>query len=224
MTKAEGKPPYLPFSSFLTALDQLAQAIPTEIQKNVFPYHSGVLQGQLIGALRFLDLIDTSGAPKGDKLERLATEKALPNRRSNLRPILKSAYSEVLKIDLAKMTRPQLDAAFERYGITGDTKKKAKTFFIKAAVFAELPVSPFLTRRINPPKRQKRRGGQDQSIDLDKRQIKQDQTLNEQVTAKTLELKGGAILTILVKGNLFDLDNKDRELVFAIMDQIRSHQ
>lgn len=38
-------PPYLPFSSFLTALDRLAQAMPTQITRDVFTA-SGLLKGQ----------------------------------------------------------------------------------------------------------------------------------------------------------------------------------
>jgi hypothetical protein len=221
MIRDEGKPPYLPFSSFLTALDQLSQALPTEIKKNVFPYHSGALQGQLIGALRFLDLIDEEGLPKGKKLERLALEKTVPSRRANLRPLIKSAYSEVLKIDLAKMTPSQLDSAFEKYGVSGDTKKKAKTFFIKAALFSELAVSPLLTRRSRVStgaRKRKLATHSATSSGIDMNLIE-----NREGAAKSLQLKNGVTLTIIVKGNLLELENKDRDLIFTIMDHLKSY-
>src|SRR5438094_6293332 len=116
-------PPYLPFKSFLSALDQLAQAVPNMIVKEVFPSHSGLLQGQVISALKFFDLIDEHGAPKGNKLERLALEDT-DQRRASLRLLLKSGYAEVIKLDLGKITPSQLDTAFGAYGVTGDTKKK----------------------------------------------------------------------------------------------------
>src|SRR2546426_8202821 len=98
MAKDRRIPPYLPFSSFLTGLDQLAQAVPNVIQKEVFPSHSGLLQGQLIAALKFFDLVDDNGIPKGDKLERLASQKEIDQRRANVRLLLKSSYAHVIKL------------------------------------------------------------------------------------------------------------------------------
>ena len=217
------KPPYLPFSSFLTALDRLAQAVPPKIGKDVFPHHSGVLQGQLLGALRFLDLIDDNGIPKGNKLERLATEKDIPARRANLRPLLNAAYSEILKLDLTRMTPSQFDSAFERYGISGDTKKKAKAFFMKAAEFAQIEVSPLLIQRSRGSISARRRKG---SLKKDFRRVNSPAAViydAEKFASKTLELANGVTLTVAVKGNVLELEGKDRDLVFAIMDQLKSH-
>jgi hypothetical protein len=216
------KPPYLPFSSFLTALDRLAQAVPPKIEKDVFPHHSGVLQGQLLGALRFLDLIDDNGIPKGNKLERLATEKDIPARRANLRPLLKTAYSDILKLDLTRMTPSQFDSAFERYGISGDTKKKAKAFFMKAAEFAQIEVSPYLIRRSRGSiSARKRKGAQKGHPRVNSPAPVIYDT--EKFESKTLELANGVTLTMVVKGNVLELQGKDRDLVFAIMDQLKSH-
>jgi hypothetical protein len=165
-------PPYLPFSTFLTALDRLAQAVPTQISRDVFASASGLLKGQIMIALRFFDLIDVNGFPKGNSLERLAKEKSTSSRRANIRRLVLSSYKEVMKFDLTKMSPAQLDAAFQRYHVQGDTKKKAKTFFIKAAQFAELDLSPLLTSRtrsgrrqatsqITPSEAAKQSGGQD---------------------------------------------------------------
>jgi hypothetical protein len=214
--KEEGKPPYLPFSSFLTALDQLAQAVPTQIKKDVFPHHSGVLQGQLIGALRFLDLIDANGFPKGQKLEKLAVEKSIENRRINLRVLLKSSYADVLKRDLARMTPSQLDAAFAEYGISGDTKKKAKAFFIKAAKFTGLAVSPLLTRRNRSSAVMLKRKPNTALSNAESQEQH-----SAPFASKTIELKNGATLTVVLKGNFLDLDNEDRELLFRIMDNVK---
>jgi hypothetical protein len=224
MPKDEGKPPYLPFSSFITGLDQLAQAMPNVIGREVFPYHSGVLQGQMLGALRFLDLIDGSGTPKGNTLERLAIEKDVPSRRTHIRSLLKSAYADVLKLDLAKMTPSQLDAAFEGYGVSGDTKKKAKTFFIKAARYAELSVSPLLTRkgRASTSVKKKKASTQKPSTELSTLQSSVAEEGDEVVTSKTVPLKGGATLTVIVRGNLLDVDSGDRELIFKFIDEFKS--
>ena len=220
MTRDRRIPPYLPFSSFLTALDQLAQAVPNIIRKDVFPSHSGLLQGQVISALKFFDLIDEHGAPRGNKLERLALEDT-DQRRASLRLLLKSGYAEVIKLDLGKVTPSQLDAAFGAYGVTGDTKKKAKIFFLQAAKFAELNLSPLLIRRGRASSGSKKKRASLQSPESDRRNALAD--THQAGTSKTIELKSGAILTVTVSGNLLELDASDRDLVYGIMDQIRSH-
>lgn len=212
-------PPYLPFKSFLTALDQLAQATPNVIRKEVFPSHSGLLQGQVISALKFFDLIDDHGIPSGDRLERLALE-TIAQRRVSLQALLKTSYADVIRLDPARITPSQLDAAFAAYGITGDTKKKAKIFFLQAAKFAELKLSPLLTRRGQiPSTTRKRKEAVPYTTSGRRRVIDQDHV----GATKTIELHSGASLTVTVTGDLLELNQTDRDLVFAIMDQLKSY-
>jgi hypothetical protein len=222
MLKDRRLPPYLPFNSFLTALDQLAQAVPNIIRKDVFPSHSGLLQGQLISALKFFDLIDEHGVPRGNKLERLALEDT-DHRRASLRLLLKAGYAEVIKLDLGKVTPSQLDSAFGAYGVTGDTKKKAKIFFLQAAKFAELNLSPLLVRRGRAPSINRKRRATTQSTDANSADAVNRQDNSAPSMSKKIELKNGVTLTVIATGNLLDLDGTDRELVYGIMDQIKSH-
>jgi hypothetical protein len=219
LMKDQRIPPYLPFSSFITALDQLAQAVPNVIHKDVFPYHSGLLQAKVIGALRFFDLIDERGIPKGDNLERLASQKEIQERKANLGQLLKKSYSHIIKLNLIKVTPSQLDSAFSDYGISGDTKKKAKTFFLQAAKFSELNLSPLLIRRGRAPLSGKKR----RAIQPISEQQNDSTPTREVGTSKIVKLRNGATLTVVVSGSLLELDPTDRDLVFGIMDQIRSH-
>jgi hypothetical protein len=213
-------PPYLPFKSFLTALDQLAQATPNIIRKDVFPSHSGLLQGQVIGALKFFDLIDEHGVPKGDRLEKIALE-TTAQRRVSVQSLLKTAYADVTKLDPAKITPSQLDAAFDAYGITGDTKKKAKIFFLQAAKFAELKLSPLLMRRGRTHSTAtKRKVERHQPRSVQRRPLEN----HRDGAMKTIELRSGATLTVTLTGDLLELNQADRDLVFAIIDQINSHK
>lgn len=224
MVKDERTPPYLPFRSFMTALDHLAQATPNVITKEVFPDHSGLLQGQVIGALKFFDLVDEQGIPKGDTLERLASEKDINHRRVNLKPLIKISYADIIKLDLPRVTPSQLDTAFTKYGVSGDTKKKAKTFFVKAAKFAGLNLSPLLMRKGRAPLSSRKRRSPPQSLYSEPRDVGvRSEGDGTPTTSKTIRLKSGVILTVTATGNLLDLDGGDRELVFGIMDQLKSH-
>jgi hypothetical protein len=194
--------------------------MPNRVEKTFFYSYSGAIQGQIIGAFRFLELIDGSGSYKGDVLEHLATEKSITARKANLRPILRSKYADVIKLDLRKLTRSQLDAAFDDYNVSGDTKKKAKTFFIKAAKFVELEISPHLTQRrlVAGGARKRRTFVQPDRIQPEATRSKDK---DESVMSETVKLKGGSTVTIIVKGSLLKFD-QDLEKVSAVMKLLRS--
>ncbi len=60
-----GRPvvPYVPFKTFLTALDALEAGLPNQLDRSVWPSYSGAIQGQLLGAFRFLGLMDEGNCP-----------------------------------------------------------------------------------------------------------------------------------------------------------------
>lgn len=213
------KPPYLPFKTFLSALDQLGPNMPNRVEKDFFDSCSGAIRGQIIGAFRFLDLIDERGLYIGDVLKRLSLEKSIASRKSNLKPLLTSAYSDIYKLDLKRLTRSQFDSAFTEYGVSGDTKKKAKTFFLKAAAFAELDLPPQLTRRhlINASNRKKKPTG---SVKAENHATRA-QSIGDPVMSETIKLKGGATVTVTVKGSLLKVE-EDIEKVSAVMKLLRT--
>ncbi|HYJ88792.1 MAG TPA: hypothetical protein VEW46_22200 [Pyrinomonadaceae bacterium] len=215
-------PAYLPFKTFLSALDRLAQGMPNEVDKECFPTYSSVVQGQIIGALRFFELIDDNGVPNGTVLERLAQQKTVGGRKANLLPLLKSGYSEVIKLDLAKLTPSKLDAAFENYAISGDTKRRAKTFFIHAAQFVGLGLSPLLTRRTRSLTGKKKRPARPTDPELATRHQESIGTNSDE--SVTIQLSGGVTLTVTLAGKLLRLNKQDREFAFGIIDSIISHK
>ena len=179
-----------------------------------FHSYSNALRGQIIGALRFFDLIDEKGAYKGDQLEELAVQKSVSSRKTILKPLLRSKYAEVMKLDLKRITPSQLDEAFTEYGISGDTKKKAKTFFIKAVQFADLDLSPRITRRMKSlTPRKKLTLVQPASPQL---QNTANLSSDDSIMSKSLALKGGGTLTVVVKGNFLEFED-DFNKVRAIL-------
>jgi hypothetical protein len=55
---------YIPFKTFITAIDTLKPGIPPEIDRTVWPTFSGGLQSQTLGAFKFLGLIEEDGIVK----------------------------------------------------------------------------------------------------------------------------------------------------------------
>lgn len=221
--KKAPKVPYLPFKTFLGALDMLdSHGMPNKIDRSVFPSQSGVMQGQIVTTLKFFDLINDHGAPS-DTLEKLAAEKE--NRKDLLKPLLTKYYHDLIKLDLTKTSPSQLDQAFDNYGVTGDTKKKAKTFFIKSAQFVGLPLSALLTRktrssggnrrrRATTPRTQEEQNGGEVET----------QQRTSTGTTKTIQLKSGGQLTLSLSVNLFDLEGDERKFVFNLIDQIQGYE
>jgi len=212
-------PAYLPFKTFLSALDRLAQGMPHEVNKECFPTYSGVIQGQIIGALKFFDLIDDIGVPKGSALEQLALQKSIARRKVNLLPLVRTAYSELIKLNPARLTPSKFDSAFEGYGISGDTKRRAKTFFIHAAQFVGLELSPLLTRRTRVSAKKKK--PQHQNVDLSV--LKRERFTQISEEAITLQLSGDVTLTIILTGKLTRLGKEDREFAFGIIDSVNAY-
>ncbi len=137
--------PYVPFSTFETALDKLGAlaTLPPRIDHTVFPSMGGIAKGQVIGALKFFRLIDNDGIPD-PSLKEMAKNKE--HRKTAIRELLKKHYPNISENDLAGASPGQLDSklADKTYNISGETKQKARSFLIKAAEFAGLPISTLL--------------------------------------------------------------------------------
>lgn len=138
---------YTPFKTFLSSLDHLkSHGIPNSIDRSFFQSQSGTMQGQIIGAFRFLGLIDENGAPS-EKMVALVNSSE-EERKTQLAGILKQAYTNLFEADLEKITPAQFDALFstEIYGVSGDTKNKAKSFFFFALKNSGIKHSKLLTK------------------------------------------------------------------------------
>ena len=55
--------PYLPFRTFLNALEALNHGVPPLIDRGIWRTQPGGVQGQIMGSLRFFGLIDDSNKP-----------------------------------------------------------------------------------------------------------------------------------------------------------------
>jgi hypothetical protein len=216
--------PYVPFKTFMTALDHLkAITIPNKVDRAVFPSHAGIIQGQLIGAFRFLGLIDEHGKPHSDLALLAVGEK---ERKAALKDILKKRYSELVSLDLTRVSPSQFDDAISKYGVGGTTHQKAKSFFLKAAQYAELPLSPLLTRKTRNSGESRRKRSTAAKVVHDPNISRVDQIPFAQNlgTTKKITLHCGGQLTLSVDVNLFDLDGDDRNFVFGLIDQIQIYE
>lgn len=217
---------YLPYSTLITGLDHLkAVSIPNRIENSTFPSMSSQNQSQMLSALRFFKLVDASGIPQ-PALTPLVNN--TEERKALMKALIEENYPDIVKLDLAKMTPSQLDEAFdnEHYNVSGETKKKAKTFLLKAAQAAGFKVHPLLvkiTRNRRPGGRRATNGAVRPLTDADFKKL--DQNLkpiveNNHGTKKTIQLNKGGSVTLLVDINIMELKGKDREFVFELIDKL----
>jgi len=213
---------YVPFKTFLSAIEALQHGIPQQIDTSVWPSYSGAIQNQLLNALRFLGLITDSGSPSAD-LKRLVQDKA--NRKVHLRKILESAYRRVVDLDLTKISPRQFQDAMRDYGMTGETHKKVVSFFVQAARYAELPMSPLLRRKVRTGSTR----GQGRSAVAGDRGPRTEPPGSEPRTkspemSKTIQLKSGCRVTVSIEANFLEMETSDRQFVFDLIEKLQKYE
>jgi hypothetical protein len=214
-------PPYLPFKTFLNSLDTLSQGVPPKLDRSCWKNQSGINQGLIMSAYRFFGLIDANDA----STEYLATLALHPDKRpTTLRQLINDQYMFVLKKDdITKSTTKMLESAFEAvYPVTGDTKQKAITFFLKAAKFADMPLSPYLLTSVRNAAKKPRRIHQkgDQGMSHNGSNTAE---LSQGLGSHSVQLAGGGRLTITISANPFTMPADDRSFFFSLVDMLHKY-
>jgi hypothetical protein len=220
--------PYLPFATFLTSFDTLSHGVPPKLDRTLWRSQSGFMQGLIMNSYRFFGLVEeTEGdAPTEYLMEMVNSQEQRPEI---LRALIETQYQDVLEgHDLSKMTFKMLEAEFERaFSVTGATKQKAIAFFLKAARFAEMPLSPFLSSLLRNVSARKKR--------VPKQQMQQEngttpersqnfQTPTPGVSSHSVRLAGGGHLILTISANPFTMPPEDRNFFFSLVDKVQSYK
>lgn len=139
-------PPYPAGKTFWNFIAKLKESIPSRIDRSVMRGQSGAAQATILGALRYLGLIQEDGHPT-DKLTRLVHSEGT-ERQAVIADILKSSYSFVFGdgFDLATASPAQLSERFKSTRATGDTVRKCINFFMSLAENGGLTISPHIKK------------------------------------------------------------------------------
>lgn len=134
-------PPYLSPVTLWNSVD-LLKPVPPRIDKSVFGNQSGLVQGQLMAAYRFLKFTDESGSPQPILREVAGASKE--ERGPIIKRILEGAYPFLLDstFDVSATSSQGLEEKFKALGASGQTIRKCITFFQHLAKDAGLEVSP----------------------------------------------------------------------------------
>lgn len=215
-TSTKQSVPYVPFPTFITALDYLkVHGIPENINPSVFQNMSGGLTSHLLLALKFFGAIDDKGNPQ-PSLSDLVDEKT---RKQSMAKLIPQRYAELFtRVDLAKASPASLNDALREANVSGATQRKARAFLIKAAQFSGLPVSAYLTKRTR--KSGPRVNGSARKI----RQVTEDKSTEKQIQPGLWYTKiihfpqAGGLLTLSGDIDPLNLRGSERDLFYALAD------
>jgi hypothetical protein len=216
------RPPYISYRTFSNFLNELhARGLPSRIDRSVMAHKSGTIQSQLLLTLNYLGLLRRSGQPT-QQLKQLI-ESQDQQRQEVLRGILKTAYEFVFSSDigLQTATSDQVEELFQKTGASGETVRRCIAFFLAAAKDSGIPISGY----IKPHK------GKRSTVRKSRTESPQDGVLTGVVeelgltgNLRKVILKSGGSVKLELSVDMFDLDDEDREFVFALVDQVKEYQ
>jgi hypothetical protein len=222
--------PYLPFTTFMSSFDVFSQGVPPRLDRSLWRSQSGLVQGQIMNAYRFFGLVvEEEGDTSTEEL--VAMAKKTEQRPQVLRGLIESQFYEMLEThDLTKMTMKMLEDEFEKhFSVSGTTKQKAIAFFLKAAKFADMPLSTFLQSQLRNTGARKRRGrqrgdqqnGAEDSVEED---VDTQNRIPTGAISHSVVLASGGTLTVVITANPFAMPTDDRAFVFSMIDMVQNYE
>ena len=136
--------PYTSFRTLLNIVERMddAGAIPPRIDRSFLRGSEGS-KTHLMAALKFFGLVTENGTVN-ERLDNLVMK--ADERADLIRQLLEEHYPEANRLGAINATQAQLEETFSP--LTGSTRRKAIAFYLKAAEYAKLPLSPnFMTPR-----------------------------------------------------------------------------
>ncbi len=213
---------YLPFKTFISAIETLEQGLPKKLDRTVWRSQSGVIQSQIMMALRFFGLVNDDGVPTV-ALQRLIDGK--DKRQEQMGALLRYAYKDIIDHDLTKMTPRMLEDAMSAYNVSGDTRRKAVGFFLRAAKFADFSMHPLLYGQIretgNGSRKKRQKAGRSAENPL--HSTFPPNPLSPDPSRKTIPLKSGGSVTLEIAANPFSMSGTDRTFVFELIDKLHEY-
>jgi hypothetical protein len=216
--------PYLPWKTFISVLESFSKFLPDHVHPSMWPTYSGGVKGQVLATLKFLKLIQEDGAPT-PLLRKIASseDKAWPPL---IREALKESYVSLMACDLTKATPGSFDAEVRKFGQDGDTHRKAASFFLQAAKYAGVPLSPLLTRkgglsstRTKKPKAAKKTPAVKTKTGNDGNgNVNEGQSMEPTGVKKVIQLDNDAVLLLVLDKNFGDLPSIQRKFVNKLID------
>ncbi len=136
------KPPWLAFKTLLGFLEALGdKPLPPKIDRSMMGSKSGNDQAQLLAALKGFGFIRQDNGVEPLLMEFASGKEA--ERKAIVRHLVLDNYPKQVEVSEQNGTEALLFESFsDVFGVQGDTRRKAVTFFLQAARWTGIPLSP----------------------------------------------------------------------------------
>jgi hypothetical protein len=132
-------PPYISFRTLMNAIQRMeAEGMPSRLDRSYLSNLPWSSQNHFLAACRSLELIDEAGRPT-PALILMVEDPA--KRSTTIAKLLHEFYPGPTGLS-QNATQAELEEAFKAYGLSGSTARKAVAFFLHAAAYAEVLLSP----------------------------------------------------------------------------------
>jgi hypothetical protein len=218
------KPPYnVVWTTFINFIDRADPAtLPPRIDRSYLTTTAGGTKTYLISALRSFELL----GPEKEVTPALKELVKNPDGRpAMIADLLRRFYPEVVELGESNSTVGQLEEVFRtKYGLNGNTIRKATAFYMHAAQYAGIPLSVHWTVR-------KAGSGSRSGASAKPRQRSTPKPATPGLPpprapagdTRSLTLTSGGTVTLSVSVNLFDLSPEDRKFVLGLIDEMRNY-
>ena len=221
-------PAYVPFKTFTTVLDSFSSFLPDKIDTSMWPSYSGGMRSQLIGALKFLRLIEDDGTVT-ESLRTLSHSSSEQRGKAFL-SVMRTAYAQMMALDLTKATPASFDAELRKFGQEGETHRKAASFFLQAAKWAGVPLSPLLLKKGSLSGTRRKRVGNGVGATKAKAAtfspgVVRQEHLKPPVIGSEREivLSDGSKLFLRTEKDLFKMNTEDRSFTMELLVKIEAY-
>ena len=209
------------FNHFLESVDPAT--LPPKIDRSYLSRMSGNNQTYMLSALRSFELV-------GPDKEVTPTLKELvknpDGRPAMIADLLRRFYPEVVELGQNNATAAQLDEVFRaKYGLSGNTIRKAAAFYMHAAQYASIPLSVHWTVR----KAGSGHRGDTTSKRPRKPQPKPGTTVRQDVQppagdSRSLKLRSGSTITLALSAPVLSLPREDRTFLLGIIEKMEDYE
>lgn len=221
-------PPYgIPWRTFLNSLDHMKERpLPNRLDRSYLTWLPGLHQTYFMAAAKGFGLTDADNCPS-ELLHRLVRE---PEQRPALvRDLVQRFYSAPLQLVGRNATTATLmDFWKETFGQDGETRRKAVTFFLHAARYAQVDLSPHWesgvrsSTRTNGTTRTRRKAVKPQETTGTAESARTERPPSGDSYAVELRSAAGRV-ELRVDVDLFKISRDDRAFVLQLVDALRDY-
>lgn len=230
--ESKPSPPYGSFGTwwnYLTGLN--AQTLPPQLDRSMMRGKSGTDQLVINMSLKFFGLVDPQKNNEVlDSLKGLVAADA-EGKKSILGELVRTRYPKQIEVSDGLGTEKQLHESFEdEFGVTGETRRKAATFFLHAASMAGIKVSPnFPKARSGSGQGRAATGTPKKATGARKRAGVAGATKTKDPgggDAYTINLESGGSVQLIVTADLMTLlrNDGDRQLVTELIEKMETYE